>query len=175
MDIIGKIYEIGTKINKGVRIMQLTGIHHITAVTAHISQNLEFYTQVLGLRLVKKSVNQDDVSAYHLFYADKTGSPGTDMTFFDWPHIGPNIRGTDSISGTVFRVENQEALDFWFERLTDNGANPGEITKFAGRQLLPFEDPEGQQLYLINDNGAEYYGELWQRPDIPARLVPQNC
>ena len=150
--------------------MQLTGIHHITAVTAHISQNLEFYTQVLGLRLVKKSVNQDDVSAYHLFYADKTGSPGTDMTFFDWPHIGPNIRGTDSISGTVFRVENQEALDFWFERLTDNGANPGEITKFAGRQLLPFEDPEGQQLYLINDQGKEFEGEIWQRPDIPDKF-----
>jgi len=73
--------------------MQLTGIHHITAVSANISENLEFYTQVLGLRLVKKSVNQDDVSAYHLFYADKLGSPGTDMTFFDWPKIGPNLRG----------------------------------------------------------------------------------
>ena len=147
--------------------MELTGIHHITAVTAKISENLDFYTQVLGLRLVKKSVNQDDVSAYHLFYADKTGSPGTDMTFFDWPYIGPNIRGADSISGTVFRVENQEALDFWFERLTANGANPGEITTFAGRQLLPFEDLEGQQLYLINDHEAEFDGEIWQRPDIP--------
>jgi len=151
--------------------MQLNGIHHVTAVTANISRNLDFYTQVLGLRLVKKSVNQDDVSAYHLFYADKTGSPGTDMTFFDWPHIGPNIRGADSISGTVFRAENQEALEFWYKRLNENGANPGEITTFAGRQLLPFEDPEGQQLYLINDNRAEFHGEIWQRPDIPDKFT----
>lgn len=151
--------------------MQLTGIHHITAVTANISKNLDFYTQVLGLRLVKKSVNQDDVSAYHLFYADKTGSPGTDMTFFDWPHIGPNIRGADSISGTVFRVDSQESLNFWFERLAHYDAKPGEITLFAGRQLLPFEDPEGQQLYLINDHGAEFHGEIWQRPDIPGEFA----
>ena len=150
--------------------MQLTGIHHITAVTANISNNLDFYTQVLGLRLVKKSVNQDDVSAYHLFYADKTGSPGTDMTFFDWPHIGPNMRGSDSISGTVFRVDSQEALDFWYDRLAHHDAKPGEITQFAGRQLLPFEDPEGQQLYLINDHGAEFRGEIWQRPDIPEKF-----
>ncbi|NIV10959.1 MAG: ring-cleaving dioxygenase, partial [Aliifodinibius sp.] len=77
--------------------MQLSGIHHVTAVSAKIANNVDFYTQVLGLRLVKKSVNQDDVSAYHLFYADKLGSPGTDMTFFDWPNMGPNVRGTDSI------------------------------------------------------------------------------
>jgi len=147
--------------------MQLTGIHHITAVTADITKNLDFYTRVLGLRLVKKSVNQDDVSAYHLFYADKTGSPGTDMTFFDWPHIGANIRGADSISGTVFRVGSQEALDFWYDRLDHYDAKPGEVTLFAGRQLLSFEDPEGQQLYLINDHGAEFHGEIWQRPDIP--------
>ena len=84
--------------------MQLNGIHHVTAVSARIADNVAFYTQVLGLRLVKKSVNQDDVSAYHLFYADKAGSPGTDMTFFDWPHVGPNVRGSDSIAGTAFRV-----------------------------------------------------------------------
>jgi glyoxalase family protein len=84
--------------------MQLNGLHHVTAVSARITDNVKFYTQILGLRLVKKSVNQDDISAYHLFYADKVGTLGTDMTFFDWPHIGPNIRGTDSIAGTVFRV-----------------------------------------------------------------------
>ena len=68
--------------------MNLNGIHHVTAVSSQIGRNLDFYTRILGLRLVKKSVNQDDVSAYHLFYADKMGSPGTDMTFFDWPQIG---------------------------------------------------------------------------------------
>jgi glyoxalase family protein len=147
--------------------MQLTGIHHVTAVSARIADNLDFYTRVLGLRLVKKSVNQDDVSAYHLFYADKVGSPGTDMTFFDWPHIGPNVRGSDSIAGTAFRVGSQSALDFWSQRFNEKGVIQEEITEFAGRQLLPFEDPEGQQLYLVNDQGAEFEGEIWQRPDIP--------
>ena len=147
--------------------MQLTGIHHVTAVTAKISENLDFYTRVLGLRLVKKSVNQDDVSAYHLFYADKIGSPGTDMTFFDWPHIGPHMRGADSITGTAFRVGGQAALDFWSQRLDEQGVKRDEITAFADRQLLPFEDPEGQQLYLVNDEGTDFEGEIWMRPDIP--------
>jgi len=147
--------------------MQLNGLHHVTAVSARIADNVEFYTQVLGLRLVKKSVNQDDISAYHLFYADKAGSPGTDITFFDWPHIGPNQRGTDSIAGTAFRVASREALNFWLERFDEYGLKHREITHFAGRELLPFEDPEGQQLYLVNDLGAEFEGEIWQRPDIP--------
>jgi len=146
--------------------MQLNGLHHVTAVSARIADNVEFYTQVLGLRLVKKSVNQDDVSAYHLFYADKAGSPGTDMTFFDWPHIGPNVRGSDSIAGTAFRVASRQALDCWAERFDEYGINHDQITDFAGRELLAFEDPEGQQLYLVNDRGAEYEGEIWQRPDI---------
>ena len=147
--------------------MQLNGLHHVTAVSAKIADNVEFYTRVLGLRLVKKSVNQDDVSAYHLFYADKAGSPGTDITFFDWPHIGPNIRGTDSIAGTAFRVANRRALDFWAARLDKYGIHHNEITDFAGRELLPFKDPEGQQLYLVNDQGTEFEAEIWQQPDIP--------
>ncbi|MGW8144451.1 MAG: ring-cleaving dioxygenase [Anaerolineales bacterium] len=147
--------------------MQLNGIHHVTAVSARIADNVDFYTQVLGLRLVKKSVNQDDISAYHLFYADKLGSPGTDMTFFDWPHIGPNVRGTDSIAGTAFRVGSKSALEFWAQRLDEKGIQRSEIIKFAGRQLLPYEDPEGQQLFLVNDQGAEFEGEIWSRPDIP--------
>ena len=147
--------------------MQLNGIHHVTAVSARIADNVAFYTQVLGLRLVKKSVNQDDVSAYHLFYADKAGSPGTDMTFFDWPHVGPNVRGSDSIAGTAFRVSSREALEFWVIRFDDLEVAHDEIMDFSGRELLPFEDPEGQQLYLVNDRGTEFEGEIWQRPDIP--------
>lgn len=147
--------------------MQLTGLHHVTAVSARIADNVDFYTRVLGLRLVKKSVNQDDVSAYHLFYADKLGSPGTDMTFFDWPNMGPNLRGTDSIAGTAFRVGSRAALEFWSQRLDDLGVARGEITEFAARQLLPFEDIEGQQLYLVNDLGQDFEGEIWSRPDIP--------
>ena len=147
--------------------MQLNGIHHVTAISARIADNVEFYTRILGLRLVKKSVNQDDVSAYHLFYADKIGSPGTDMTFFDWPNIGPNLRGSDSIAGTAFRVNSREALDFWMKRFVEHEVSYDEITEFAGRELLPFEDSEGQQLYLVNDRGSGYEGEIWSRPDIP--------
>ena len=90
--------------------MQLHGLHHVTAVTGQAKQNVEFYTKVLGLRLVKKTVNQDDVKAYHLFYADKLGSPGTDMTFFDWPQTPQERRGTDSIVTTLFRVNGRAAL-----------------------------------------------------------------
>lgn len=147
--------------------MQLNGLHHVTAVSARIAGNLEFYTRTLGLRLVKKSVNQDDVSAYHLFYADGAGTPGTDMTFFDWPDAGPNVRGTDSIAGTAFRVAGRAALDFWAARFDALGVPRSEITSFAGRALLPFEDPEGQQLYLVDDGGAAFEGQPWPRPDIP--------
>jgi glyoxalase family protein len=151
--------------------MQLTGLHHITAVTGRIADNLEFYTHVLGLRLVKRSVNQDDVSAYHLFYADRVGTPGTDMTFFDWPRIGPNRRGTDSIVGTAFRVAGREALDFWARRLASLGARAVERGEFAGRALLAFEDPEGQRLYLVDDQGAPFEGEIWRRSGIPTEFA----
>jgi glyoxalase family protein len=147
--------------------VRLNGLHHVTAISAKIAENVNFYTNVLGMRLVKKSVNQDDVSAYHLFYADKVGSPGTDMTFFDWPHIRTEIRGTDSIVGTAFRVTGQEALTFWADRLTNLGVAVQEITNFAGKTLLPFEDPEGQRLYLVDDEGATFEGEIWKQHDIP--------
>src|SRR6476661_6663275 len=96
--------------------MGVHSIHHVTAVTARIQDNLEFYTQTLGLRLVKRSVNQDDVSAYHLFYADAVGSPGTDMTFFDWPMAAANVPGAGTIALTSFVVP-EGSLDWWEERL----------------------------------------------------------
>src|SRR5213082_2828434 len=111
--------------------MNLGGLHHVTAVTRHASGNVAFYTTVLGLRLVKKSVNQDDVSAYHLFYADKVGSPGTDMTFFDWPQTGPNRRGTDSIANTMFRVNGREALTYWADRFNVHQVKHGDIETFS--------------------------------------------
>lgn len=151
--------------------MQLNGLHHVTAVTATLTDNIDFYTQVLGLRLVKKSVNQDDVSAYHLFYADKLGSPGTDMTFFDWPRMALNSPGTDSIAGTGFRVQGAAALDFWQARLEENGAQKIQKANFAGREMLAFEDPEGQSLFLVDDQGAAFEGEIWQRPDIPEEFA----
>jgi glyoxalase family protein len=147
--------------------MQLNGLHHVTAVTGQVAKNVPFYTQTLGLRLVKKSVNQDDVSAYHLFYADKVGSPGTDMTFFDWPNIGPDRRGTDSIANTMFRVNGQAALDYWAARLDQLGVRHEAITNFAGRDLLRFEDFEGQRLALVDDRGEAFEGEVWLGAGIP--------
>ncbi len=146
--------------------MQIHGLHHVTAVTAQAGRNLHFYTQVLGLRLVKKTVNQDDVSAYHLFYADKLGSPGTDMTFFDWPQAGVRQGETDGILRTLFRVSSVEALQFWAERFTKLEVSHGEILAMGAHQVLLFEDFEGQRLGLVCDD-ADFSGEVWEVDDIP--------
>ncbi len=151
--------------------MQLHGLHHVTAVTGNAPGNLNFYTRVLGLRLVKKTVNQDDTSAYHLFYADKLGTPGTDMTFFDWPQTGPNQRGADSIANTMFRVNGRAALEYWRERLAANGVATEPLGAFRGRDILRFEDPEGQRLTLVDDQGAPAEGEAWDGTDVPAEYA----
>lgn len=146
--------------------MQLTGIHHLTAVSARIRDNHLFYTGTVGMRLVKRSVNQDDVSAYHLFYADAKGSPGTDLTFFDWP-VGPERRGTHSITRTHLRVAGADTLRWWTEHLREAGVTAGEVVERDGRLTLDFEDPEGQRLSLVDDGGA---GEAhpWERSPVPA-------
>lgn len=148
--------------------MELHGIHHVTAVTGNVKQNVEFYTKLLGLRLVKKSVNQDDTSAYHMFYADKLGTPGTDMTFFDWPQTQKDFRGTDSIVNTMFRVNGQAALDYWVGRFDEKGVKHNPIETFNGRAILRFEDPEGQRLTLVDDGGAAFEGKVWDGVDVPA-------
>ena len=131
--------------------MQLNGLHHVTSISAKIGENAAFFTQLLGLRLVKKSVNQDDTSAYHLFYADKVGSPGTDMTFFDWAHIPPETRGTDSITLTSFRVNGKEALEYWVKRFDEYKVKHEGIETFDSRSVIRFEDGEGQRLMLVDD------------------------
>ena len=133
--------------------MQLTGIHHLTAISAKPRQNLAFYTGLLGMRLVKKTVNQDDVSAYHLFYADGNANPGTDLTFFDFP-AAPERRGTNSISRTGLRVAGEKSVGYWRDRLKKAGGHTGEIIEVDGRLTLPFEDGEGQRLVLVDDGGA---------------------
>ena len=130
--------------------MNLKGFHHLTAVTADAPGNHKFYTETLGLRLVKKTVNQDDTTAYHLFYADGVGSPGTDITFFDWP-VGRERRGTHSVTRTGFRVANEESLNWWQHRLTMKGVKQEKIAEVAGRPTLAFEDAEGQRLALVAD------------------------
>lgn len=133
--------------------LQLTGIHHLTAVSAQIRNNYQFYTTVMGLRLVKRSVNQDDVSAYHLFYSgDKRGAPGNDLTFFDW-EVPPEERGTHSIIRTYLRVNGQNALSWWDEWLREQGVNHQGINEVDGRGTIFFEDPEGQRLALMDDGG----------------------
>ncbi|MEO6246190.1 MAG: VOC family protein, partial [Opitutaceae bacterium] len=146
--------------------MQLTGFHHLTAVTADAPRNHAFYTQTLGLRLVKKTVNQDDVSAYHLFYADGLASPGTDITFFDWP-VGRERRGSHSIVRTGLRVASEAALAWWEKRLADLGVTHGKIADRAGRATLDFEDGEGQRLSLVVDEiGGPAHP--WAKSPVPA-------
>jgi len=142
--------------------MQLTGIHHLTAVSANAPGNLRFYTQVLGLRLVKKTVNQDDVAAYHLFYADGEARPGTDLTFFDWA-VPREKRGTHSIVRTGLRVAGS-SLPWWKERFIEAAVRHSEIATIDGRATLAFEDPEGQRLALIDDGGANAPGLVDARP-----------
>jgi glyoxalase family protein len=146
--------------------MQLTGIHHLTAISAKIRENHLFFTQSLGMRLVKRSVNQDDVSAYHLFYADAKGTPGTDLTFFDWP-VPQERRGTSSIARTNLRVSGADALEWWANHLKSKGVSSTSVAERDGRLTLDFEDPEGQRLSFVDDKGV---GEShpWVRSTVPA-------
>jgi glyoxalase family protein len=146
--------------------LELGGIHHLTAVSAKIRDNHQFYTKSLGMRLVKRSVNQDDVSAYHLFYADAKGTPGTDLTFFDWP-VPAESRGSRSIARTSLRVAGTDALTYWKQHLAEQGVKAGEIEERDGRLTLDFDDPEGQRLSLVDDGGA---GESfpWSESPVPA-------
>ena len=147
--------------------MQLTGIHHLTAISAKPRDNLAFYKGLLGLRLVKKTVNQDDVSAYHLFYADGVGSPGTDITFFDWP-AAPERRGAHSIARTALRIAGGETLRWWERRLSSEGIQHSGAKVRDGRATILFEDPEGQRLALVDDNRM---GEAhpWDKSTVPAK------
>ena len=144
----------------------LTGFHHLTAVTANAARNLEFYTGVLGLRLVKKTVNQDDVSAYHLFYADGKASPGTDITFFDWPAM-PERRGTRSVVQTGLRIGSQDSLKWWKTRFEEMGVPHEEAVERDGRWVLDFADPEGQRLSLVDD-GQLGEAHPWDKSPVPA-------
>jgi glyoxalase family protein len=146
--------------------MDLTGIHHLTAVSASIRQNHLFYTRTLGMRLVKRSVNQDDPSAYHLFYADAKGTPGTDLTFFDWP-VPREQRGTRSIVRTHLRVAGADTLAWWKAHLAEKSVTTGEVVERDGRLVLDLEDFEGQRLTLVDDGGT---GEAhpWAKSDVPA-------
>ena len=143
----------------------LGGLHHVTAITGDAPGNVRFYTETLGLRLVKKTVNQDDVSAYHLFYADALGNPGTDVTFFDWPHAVANRPGVPEIAPIALRVP-EGSLDFWRGRLDQRQVAQATVTDVAGRERLAFADPEGQRLELAADQRPTRF-QPWAGSPVP--------
>ncbi|RYD63034.1 MAG: ring-cleaving dioxygenase [Verrucomicrobiaceae bacterium] len=146
----------------------LHGLHHVTAITANAQANLDFYTKTLGLRLVKKTVNQDDVSAYHLFYADAIGSAGSDLTFFDWAGIRPVKAGAGTVAETGLRVLGGEAsLQHWVKWFDEQNVSHGSIDTVSGRPTLPFQDGEGQQLRLIADADSATEVYPWHGSPVP--------
>ncbi|UCZ53534.1 ring-cleaving dioxygenase [Bacillus shivajii] len=147
----------------------IKGLHHVTAITSSAEKNYEFFTYVLGMRLVKKTVNQDDIQTYHLFFADDTGSPGTDMTFFDFPGIPKGSHGTNEIYKASFRVPSDAALDYWVKRFDRQGVKHTGIKEQFGKKTLSFVDFDDQQYQLVsdeNDNGVAA-GTPWQDGPIP--------
>jgi glyoxalase family protein len=151
--------------------VRVTGIHHVSSLTAHAKENLAFYTGVLGMRLVKKTVNQDDVSSYHLFYGDETGSPGTELTFFDIPHAGANQPGSRSISSIGLTVGDRAALGYWQARLAEWGVDHDPIGSVAGRPTLAFRDPEGLRLVLTVDEDSPGRKTPWPKSPVPAEAA----
>ncbi|WP_066392404.1 ring-cleaving dioxygenase [Neobacillus mesonae] len=147
----------------------LKGIHHVTAITSSAEKNYEFFTYVLGMRLVKKTVNQDDIQTYHLFFADDKGSAGTDMTFFDFPGILKGVHGTNEISKTSFRVPSDAALDYWVSRFDRLEVKHTGIKEQFGKNTLSFVDFDDQQYQLISDefNKGVESGTPWQKGPIP--------
>ncbi|WP_456271390.1 ring-cleaving dioxygenase [Bacillus sp. AK031] len=147
----------------------LKGQHHVSAITANAKENFNFYTQILGMRLVKKTVNQDDTSVYHLFYADERGNPGTDLTFFEIPHAGNTYHGTNSISTTSLRVPSDKSLSYWLKRLEAHGVDHDGISTESGRAVLSFRDFEGQRLMLVSDenNKGVEGGKPWEKSPVP--------
>ncbi|MBX5477255.1 MAG: ring-cleaving dioxygenase [Clostridia bacterium] len=150
--------------------MQLVGIHHVSALTANAAENVRFYTRTMGMRLVKKTVNQDDVTSYHLFYGDERGNPGTELTFFDIPHLAANRPGTHSISSIGLRVKERRALDYWRDRFDRLGVEHDGVVERAGRLTLAFRDFEGQRLVLTAEDGEAGVpgGTPWAKSPVPA-------
>ena len=151
----------------------LHGLHHVTAVTADAPRNLAFYNRVLGMRLVKTTVNQDDTSAYHLFYADAKGSPGTELTFFEWSHVPPAHPGAGVVTETALRIAGgKSSLELWRAHLLQADVTPGEIEPYpgTGHPSLAFTDPEGQRLRLVAEESS---GSVEHHPWSGSPLPPE--
>jgi glyoxalase family protein len=148
--------------------VRLEGIHHITAITGDAPRNVDFYTRVLGLRLVAKTVNQDDPSVYHLFYADERGRPGSELTFFEYPHATPGRPGAGMVHTIVWRVGSPAALDFWAVRLQGEDA---AVERAEDR--LRFVDPEGLR-HELAVSGASDAPLAAEHPEVPAEHALQG-
>src|SRR5437868_2572145 len=148
--------------------MKLEGIHHVTAITAEAQANVDFYVGVLGLRLVKKSINQDDTSVYHLFYADEHGDPGSDITFFEYPGVARGRAGAGMVHRVVWRLRDAKALEFWPERMSAHGVHTERFD-----DSVVFDDPEGltHELRVVETSDEPLIGE---HPEIPAELALQG-
>ncbi len=148
--------------------MRLEGIHHVTCITGDVLRNVDFHTRVLGLRLVGKSVNQDDPYVYHVFYSDEEGKPGADLTFFEYPHAAPGRAGGGMVHRVVWRVASAAALDFWERRLAGAGASPRREA-----ERLHFADPEGLAHELVVPTHADP-PLIADHPEIPRELALQG-
>lgn len=147
----------------------LIGIHHVTAITSSAEKIYAFFTNILGLRLVKKTINQDDINTYHLFFADDKGSPGTDMTFFDFKGVAKGQKGTNEVSRTSFRVPNDEALAYWVKRFDKYKVSYDPITTLFGKKVIYFQDFDEQLYALFSDenNMGIPSGIPWQKGPVP--------
>ncbi|MCC3358151.1 ring-cleaving dioxygenase [Bacillus sp. REN16] len=148
---------------------KIPGHHHISMITKDASRNNHFYRHVLGLRRVKVTVNQDEPSMYHLFFGDKTGSPGTELSFFEIPPVGKTHRGTNAITRIGLLVPSEDSLQYWKARFEEHGVTKSDITTYANHPALHFEDTEGLQMVLLASNGAKQaHWETWEKSDVPA-------
>lgn len=149
------------------------GLHHVTAMTSDAERNYKFFTEILGMRLVKKTVNQDDIYTYHTYFADDVGSSGTVMTFFDFPNNPKGIQGNNSITRTSFRVPNDEALSYYADRFDEFGVSHEEIKAEFGKKVLKFTDFDDQRYQLISDekNVGIKSGIPWKRGPVPEEFA----
>jgi glyoxalase family protein len=146
--------------------MNVHGIHHVTAIAGDPQENLDFYVGVLGMRLVKKSVNQDVTDTYHLFYADGVGTPGSDITFFPWSKLPPARLGTGLAVQVSFAIP-RGSIPYWQKRLTQHNVKFGPVETRFGEQVLPFHDPHGLELALVETDIPERF-VVWQDSPVPA-------
>jgi glyoxalase family protein len=151
--------------------MKVKGIHHVTAITGDIQRNLDFYVGILGLRLAKRSVIQEEPSTYHLFYGDAVGSVGTGLTFFDWPHVGHDRAGARNAVRTLLSVAGDAALWWWSDRFDKLGIGYKPEQDFAGRNVLHFTDPEGQRLGLVAAGPFADYQHWNKNAAPPTRAI----